>query len=85
MRGQGCGQLSVARSNFASHRIDPDLNEMQYQKTWDMLDIFFNAIFLVELLANLYGYGGPVSAFWKSPWNVFDFFIVTVGVTLMKS
>ena len=31
----------------------------------------------------MYGYGGPVRAFWSSPWNVFDFFIVVVGVTLM--
>ena len=31
----------------------------------------------------VYGYGGPVRAFWSSPWNVFDFFIVVVGVTLM--
>lgn len=43
----------------------------------------FNLIFLGELICNLYQYAGPRKRFWRSAWNCFDFFIVTVGVVLM--
>ena len=69
--------------NIVEKEIDPDINDIKFAATWDQLDVIFNIVFLIELLMNLYGYGGPVCAFWKSPWNVFDFFIVTVGVLLM--
>lgn len=42
-------------------------------------DWFFNAAFLIELLWNMYG--NFFLSFWKSGWNVFDFFIVGVSVT----
>lgn len=42
-------------------------------------DWFFNAAFLIELLWNMYG--NFFLSFWKSGWNVFDFFIVGVSIT----
>ena len=70
--------------NIVEKEIDPDVNNMLYTKVWDQLDVAFNVVFLVELLMNMYGYGGPVCEFWRSPWNCFDFFIVTVGCVLMS-
>jgi hypothetical protein len=46
-------------------------------------DRFFNIVFLIELLMNIYGSGGPFRRFWSSGWNVFDFFIVVIGVIFM--
>jgi len=51
--------------------------------TWAFLDTMFNIIFLIELLFNMYCYGGPRKKFWTSAWNVFDTFIVTIGIILM--
>jgi len=42
-----------------------------------------NIIFLFELMANMYAYGGPVKQFWASGWNIFDTIIVLVGVLTM--
>jgi len=68
--------------NILEKEYDPDPNEMKMKPLWDGFDTAFNAIFLVELLANLYGYGfGP--AFWRSGWNVFDTIITGVGVILL--
>jgi hypothetical protein len=68
--------------NILEKEYDPDPNEMKMKALWDGFDTAFNAIFLVELLANLYGYGfGP--AFWRSGWNVFDTIITGVGVILL--
>ena len=66
--------------NIVEKEIDPD----SVQPYWETIDVIFNAIFLVELLANMYGYGGPTKEFWSSPWNCFDFVIVAVGVVLMS-
>merc|ERR1719506_238848 len=41
---------------------------------YELLEHFFNIIFLVELLLNQYS--SFLLDFWRSPWNVFDFFIV---------
>merc|ERR1719428_1438101 len=42
------------------------------------LDYFFNALFFVELLINIYG--NFFFPFFKDLWNVFDFAIVTVSL-----
>ena len=62
--------------------IDPR-EPQKYWMLWYELDVAFNLIFLVALLWNMYGYGGPVRQFWKSGWNCFDFFIVCVGMIMM--
>ena len=69
--------------NIVEKEIDPDINNLKYSSTWDNLDLFFNIVFIIELLMNMYGYGGPVRKFWASPWNCFDFFIVSVSVILL--
>jgi hypothetical protein len=56
---------------------------LKYEPLWDGFDTAFNAIFLVELLWNLYGFGFG-KRFWYSGWNVFDFVITAVGVVLLS-
>eukprot|EP00322_Chrysochromulina_rotalis_P010563 CAMPEP_0115848002 /NCGR_PEP_ID=MMETSP0287-20121206/10686_1 /TAXON_ID=412157 /ORGANISM="Chrysochromulina rotalis, Strain UIO044" /LENGTH=472 /DNA_ID=CAMNT_0003301879 /DNA_START=83 /DNA_END=1501 /DNA_ORIENTATION=- len=70
--------------NILEKEIDPDLLAPKYPSTWENLDLAFNIIFLVELLVNMYGYGGPTRAFFRNGWNVFDFIIVSVGCVMMS-
>ena len=77
-------------SNFAINciekQIDPGIGASRQQHStqlWQDFDTFFNIIFLVELILNIWGCGGPLRRFWASGWNCFDFFIVTVGVVFM--
>merc|ERR1711935_634749 len=70
-------------SNFAVNilekEIDPDPENFKYEKFWTTADTAFNIIFIFELWANMWSYGGPTREFWKSGWNVFDSVIVLVG------
>jgi hypothetical protein len=59
-----------------SKQIDP--TESKYASVWKNLDLFYNTIFLGELLLNMYG--SWLCRFWRSTWNVFDFLVVTIGV-----
>ncbi len=70
-------------ANIIEKEYDPDTEARRWAAMWDGLDLAFNIVFLLELLFNMYGYGGPVRTFWGSGWNVFDFVIVSVGVVLM--
>ena len=70
--------------NIVEKEIDADVRNLRYADFWNGCDVFFNIAFLIELLLNMYGYGGPVRAFWRSAWNVFDFIIVVVGIALMS-
>jgi len=67
--------------NILEKEIDP--SGEQYKSVWEGLDTTFNILFLFELLVNMYGYGGPRPAFWRSAWNVFDTIVVAVGCVLM--
>jgi len=69
--------------NIVEKEIDPNPNDPKFPDFWNVCDMVFNIIFMVELAANMWGYGGPVRAFWKSLWNVFDTVIVTVGFLTM--
>jgi hypothetical protein len=69
--------------NILEKQIDPDPNNLQHEHIWANCDLGFNIIFLIELWANMWSYGGPVKHFWKSGWNVFDTIIVSVGVLTM--
>ena len=68
--------------NILEKEYDQDLKRPKYTSLWETADIVFNILFLAELLWNMYGYGFG-RLFWKSGWNVFDFFIVAVGILLM--
>ena len=67
--------------NIVEKEIDPSGALMP--EVWQKADVVFNCVFLIELLVNMYGYGGPVKKFWMSGWNVFDTIVVTVGIVLM--
>ena len=54
-----------------------DAQAERYKSTWRAMEHSFNAIFLIELLVNMYG--SWMRPFWKSGWNVFDFIVVCVG------
>jgi len=77
---------SVIIANFVVNILEKEYDPFvppENPTVWENLDLTFNIIFLVELLVNMYGYGGPVKKFWQNGWNVFDFIIVAVGTTLM--
>jgi len=70
--------------NILEKELDPDPLHPKYRAgVWEGLDVMFNWVFLLELLVNMYGYGGPVRAFFKNGWNCFDSFIVFTGMLLM--
>jgi len=69
--------------NIIEKEIDPNPNDLKFGPFWAACDFTFNIIFVVELWANMWGYGGPVREWWNSGWNVFDSIIVTVGVLTM--
>jgi hypothetical protein len=70
--------------NIIEAEVDPGvLGVKLHGRLWDGLDAAFNIVFLLELLVNMYRYGGPRWQFWVVPWNVFDTIIVTVGVILI--
>jgi len=69
--------------NILEKQIDPDTENLKYKAFWYSADITLNIIFLFELIANMWSYGGPTKKFWASGWNVFDTLIVTVGVLTM--
>lgn len=62
--------------NIAEEWIDP--SGLKHSTVWEVLDYFFNVLFFVELLLNMYGFW--LRQFWKSGWNVFDFVVVSIGV-----
>eukprot|EP00900_Chrysochromulina_parva_P003450 jgi/Chrpa1/13105/Chrysochromulina_OHIO_Genome00002728-RA len=70
--------------NIVEKEIDPDANDLQYPGIWYGADTFFNIIFIFELWANVWGYGGPVKE-WITGWNIFDTIIVAVGVATMAN
>jgi hypothetical protein len=70
--------------NIVEKEIDPDANDLQYPGFWYGADTFFNIIFIFELWANVWGYGGPVKE-WITGWNIFDTIIVSVGVMTMAN
>ena len=70
--------------NIVEKEIDPDANGLRYPGLWYGADTFFNIIFIFELWANVWGYGGPVKE-WITGWNIFDTIIVAVGVATMAN
>jgi len=77
---------AIIISNFLLNVIEKEIDPMgkpELAGTWNALDAVFNVVFLVELLMNMWQYAGPRRRFWRSPWNWFDTFIVSVGVLLM--
>mgnify|MGYP002803405869 CR=1 FL=1 len=67
-------------ANITEKWLDPS-GEVHPQ-TWENIDMFFNSVFAVELLWNMYSFW--FWSFWKSGWNVFDFVVVTIGILNMS-
>jgi len=57
-------------------QLDPDT--VKYPAVWDFSENFFNVIFALELVLNMYGFLGR--GFFHSAWNNFDFTVVSIGV-----
>jgi len=66
-------------TNMVEKQFDPKRD--RYADTWDNIDYFYNTVFLLELLLNMYGFW--FRPFWSSAWNWFDFLVVTIGVLNM--
>ena len=52
--------------NVVEKEIDADQHTLKYETVWGICDLVFNCIFVVELVLNMWGYGGPVREFWRS-------------------
>ena len=65
--------------NFVANVVEKELDPQgtQAPRVWRAMEHSFNAIFLVELLVNMYSYW--FWQFWISKWNQFDFVVVCVG------
>lgn len=76
-------QWSVAGligGNFFANVIEKSIDPTgeQFTTAWDVLDMFFNVAFFVELMLNMYGFW--LCRFWRSGWNIFDFVVVSIGM-----
>jgi len=81
-------QISVAFLIFANficqvvqRQVDPAYthSDDQSNKTlWQAIDTIFNVLFLIELLVNVYG--SWMWPFLSQGWNLFDCFVVSVGI-----
>ncbi|CAE7540773.1 unnamed protein product [Symbiodinium pilosum] len=79
-------QLSVAAliaGNFVANVIEKwiDPAAERYAAVWDLVDMFFNCMFTIELAWNMYAFW--FWRFWRSGWNIFDFVVVTIGILNM--
>jgi hypothetical protein len=61
--------------NIVQAQIDP--RGTLYVPEFEVFEWFFNIAFLIELVLNMYATW--CCRFWKSGWNVFDFFVVVIG------
>jgi len=53
-------------------------DHQRYFPVWNVSNLMFNLIFIIELVINLYGRWWH--EFWASGWNKFDFLVVAVSV-----
>jgi hypothetical protein len=68
-------------ANFFAAAVQAQLKPLKGDQAFDafmVLDYFFNALFTLELLFNIYG--NFFFPFWKDLWNIFDFMIVVVSL-----
>lgn len=74
---------SLICANFATNIIEKqiDPNREDFMSLWEPVDYFYNIVFLMELILNMYGYWFVV--FWTSAWNWFDVVVVSIGVLEM--
>jgi len=70
-------------ANFLTNAIEKQIDPSGtlYDSTWNGFDWFYNIVFLIEMLANLYAHW--FFEFWETNWNIFDAVVVTIGVVNM--
>ena len=76
---------AVILANFFAIIVEKEFDPYTVQRfpgVWVAIDDISNSIFLAELLVNYYGSG--YRRFWSSGWNIFDFFVVFVGVLTLS-
>jgi hypothetical protein len=61
--------------NIVQAQIDPKGDK--HTAAFEVWEWFFNISFLIELVLNMYATW--CCRFWKSGWNIFDFFVVVIG------
>mmetsp|Transcript_84577 Transcript_84577/g.217919 ORF Transcript_84577/g.217919 Transcript_84577/m.217919 type:complete len:396 (-) Transcript_84577:89-1276(-) len=66
-------------TSIVANTIDP--TGMKYEGLWAGFEAFYNIVFTIELLVNMYAFW--LCKFWRSGWNVFDFIVVSVGLLFM--
>jgi len=62
-------------ANIVQAQIDP--TGTKHAAAFGGFDLFFNVVFLFELILNMYS--SWLCDFWKSGWNIFDFNVVVIG------
>lgn len=63
--------------SMAAAQIGPKNCKGACKDVFTFFEWFFNILFLVELLINMYAHW--MKPFWKSGWNIFDFVIVIIS------
>jgi len=79
-------QVSVAVlifANFIANVIEKEIDPGgdSHKGTFEVFEYTFNIAFTIELVVNMYAHW--FWKFWLSSWNLFDFFIVGVGLLSM--
>jgi len=71
-------------TNIVEKQIDP-WGEL-YEHEWYLIETSWNCVFIIELLWNMWGcfyFSTLHGHFLRSPWNLFDLFVVAVSVPAM--
>lgn len=77
--------VSIIRAEVPDGDAEPEDDWADFNKNplkvkiFLTLDTFFNGVFAIELLINMYGHW--LKPFWESAWNVFDFLVVATSLT----
>ena len=81
---------AIIFGNFVSACVEKQIDPWseRYPRTWERLDFWWNCLFLIELLWNLYGhcyFTQWEGHFFSSGWNVFNAALVGVSLPSMLS
>lgn len=63
-------------TNIVEKQVDP--YAVKYDTTFRVFELIYNILFTIELFVNLYAHW--FCKFWESVWNIFDVFVVSIGL-----
>jgi len=71
---------SIIGANFLTNIVEKEIDPRKnfYPDTWAKFELFYNVVFTMELLLNMYS--SWFKAFVTDAWNVFDFAVVAIGL-----